>query len=214
MELNDISHAKSSGGTTSEDRSQAVQVVLPEEQNKIHNEQGNASDNMQSNQTREIEDERTGFIENTGSNSFHQEELITNEEATDHIPKSIEEFNSSVTFLSYKRRSIPNGCEAGGTWGTTKYYGCNTCMMCLIYTWSGYECYTFCGLWKICGPLGACVACCAPLQVCVRCYPQDRRLAYLVNGKVYDRYGNLSGKEKDFIFQPTVEELVGQTILR
>lgn len=138
--------------------------------------------------------------------SEEQNKIHSNEQG------NIEEFTSSVPFLSDLKRSAPNGCEAGGTWGTTKYYGCNTCMMCLLFTCAG------CGPLVICYPgllynvNGTCAG--GPFGLCVLVYPQDLRLAYLVNGKVYDRYGDLLGKEEDVLFQPVVEELVEQTMSR
>ncbi|GFH52591.1 predicted protein [Chaetoceros tenuissimus] len=209
IELNDC---RTTNTSASEEKNSAV-VILDEEGNKIcHEQQKNLSD-MRLSQPQELEEELTKFDENTGNNIiFSQKEddagtfsvfilnlfpkayqqLRSSEEANDDIPTNIEEYNSSVPFLSNKKRSIPNGCEAEGTWGTTKYYGFNTCILCLLLTFA------------VCGPFGLFVLCC----------PQDRRSAYLVNGKVYDRYGNLLGEEEDLVFQPTIEGPGRQTISR
>lgn len=202
-------------------------VILDEEVNKIRHEQQKNLSDMRLSQPQELEEELTKFIESTGNNMiFSQKEddvgsfsvfilnlfpkayqqLRTSEKETyTSIPTNMEEFASSVPLLSYRKLPAPNGCETGGTWGTIRYFGFNTRIMCLYYT---------CSIFGPFGLLGVCVAGSGPLQGFVRRYPQDRRLVYLVNGRIYDKQGDLLGKEEDLSFQPKIEEIVGQTISR
>lgn len=134
----------------------------------------------------------SGFSDNTQSYTVDQAEypIVQAELVTERHPQNptvvlpnsailVQQQQTQTTVLYPQSQSAPPGVLEGGVWGTIKVVGGKTCFV----WWAG----VFVGCWPL-------------LFIC--CCPLDRKSAYRVSDRIYDRHGKYLGSTRSTNFIP------------